>query len=261
MLRSPLVSNFPDCQDVLKDWKDKYDQNLLQPSDVVAFLEQTSPFLLSIEPMRGHQMESVDGRAPDGCVFDENGAKSSILELFETMICGDNPSLILERIKNEDDIPSVCGRVFKCGEPTYSCRECGMDPTCVLCASCFNKSSHRNHKYKMATSGGGGCCDCGDKEAWKRDPYCEDHMMGAKAPKDSNIVTPRMKQMCAIAFKGILKFCMQSFQLRGDNTSPLEYDGDTFCTILYNDEVHTFDQVTHFSLFMDHFKFSPLFDR
>lgn len=27
----------------------------------------------------------------------------------------------------------------------------------------------------MGTSSGGGCCDCGDVEAWKRDPYCDEH--------------------------------------------------------------------------------------
>lgn len=83
----------------------------------------------------------------------------------------------MEKLKTEENSSSVCGRVFKSGEPTYSCRECGMDPTCVLCVSCFKQSAHRNHKYKMATSGGGGCCDCGDVEAWKRDPYCDEHVV------------------------------------------------------------------------------------
>lgn len=30
----------------------------------------------------------------------------------------------------------------------------------------------------MSTSGGGGYCDCGDKEAWKADPFCEIHIQG-----------------------------------------------------------------------------------
>lgn len=51
----------------------------------------------------------------------------------------------------------------------------GMDNTCVLCVECFKVSAHRHHKYKMGQSGGGGCCDCGDTEAWKRDPFCELH--------------------------------------------------------------------------------------
>lgn len=57
-------------------------------------------------------------------MFDEAGAKAAIIDLLEELICGDNPQLVLEKIKTEDNIPSVCGRVFKIGEPTYSCREC-----------------------------------------------------------------------------------------------------------------------------------------
>lgn len=52
-----------------------------------------------------------------------------------------------------------------------------MDPTCVLCVTCFKQSPHRHHKYKMSTSNGGGCCDCGDNEAWKSDPYCNEHIV------------------------------------------------------------------------------------
>lgn len=99
---------------------------------------------------------------------------------MESFICGDNPQNLLEKLKTEENSSSVCGRVFKSGEPTYSCRECGMDPTCVLCVSCFKQSAHRNHKYKMATSGGGGCCDCGDVEAWKHDPYCDEHVVSLR---------------------------------------------------------------------------------
>lgn len=109
------------------------------------------------------------------CSFDERGAKSAIIDVLEEFIFGDNPQNVLEKIKAEENVSNVCGRVFKMGEPFYSCRECGMDPTCVLCVNCFKQSAHRRHKYKMGTSGGGGCCDCGDSEAWKQDPYCDEH--------------------------------------------------------------------------------------
>lgn len=55
-----------------------------------------------------------------------------------------------------------------------------MDSTCVLCVNCFKNSAHRNHNYKMATSGGGGCCDCGDVEAWKSEPFCDIHVAGTQ---------------------------------------------------------------------------------
>ena len=46
-------------------------------------------------------------------------------------------------------------------------RDCGQDATCVLCVDCFTNSEHKNHRYRMSTSEGGGYCDCGDVEAFK----------------------------------------------------------------------------------------------
>ena len=112
---------------------------------------------------------------PGRCSFDEQGAKCSIIDILEEFICGDNPQTLFDKLKIEGNVSSVCGHVFKLGEPTYCCRECGVDATCVLCVNCFKQSAHKNHKYKMSTSGGGGCCDCGDKEAWRRDPFCQTH--------------------------------------------------------------------------------------
>lgn len=109
------------------------------------------------------------------CNFDAQNAKSAIIDVLEEFIFGDNPSTVLEKIKNEASTKSVCGRVFKMNEPFYSCRDCGMDPTCVLCVNCFKQSAHRHHRYKMGASFGGGCCDCGDKEAWRSDPFCDGH--------------------------------------------------------------------------------------
>lgn len=59
------------------------------------------------------------------CTFDERGAKVGLIEVIEEFICGDNPQTVFDKLKSENNFPSVCGRVFKGGEPTYSCRECG----------------------------------------------------------------------------------------------------------------------------------------
>ncbi|XP_058811002.1 E3 ubiquitin-protein ligase UBR1 isoform X2 [Topomyia yanbarensis] len=178
--------------------------------------------------------------------LDEQNIKHNTIELFEKFICGDNSQLFLERLKLEDNVASICGRVFKIGEPTYSCRECSMDPTCVLCSTCFKKSSHRLHKYKMCTSGGGGCCDCGDNEAWKRDPFCEEHKATVTNVSDLSIITDKVKRCSEIVFKGILQYCTKTLQIQSDS-SLANFGGideeDVYCTILYNDETHTFDQV------------------
>ncbi|XP_055525528.1 E3 ubiquitin-protein ligase UBR1 [Wyeomyia smithii] len=144
-------------------------------------------------------------------------------------------------MNKEDRAAAVCGRVFKIGEPTYSCRECSMDPTCVLCSTCFKKSPHRMHKYKMCTSGGGGCCDCGDQEAWKKDPFCKDHSPAAIS--NECIITEKIKECCELAFRGILQYCATTLQTQSNCSFDDIDDEDIYCTILYNDETHTFDQV------------------
>lgn len=110
-------------------------------------------------------------------MFKESQATKDIIDLNVEFMLGENPTTALEKLRLEGNTATVCGKVFKNGEPTYSCRECGVDPTCVLCVNCFKRSPHRFHKYKMSSSGGGGCCDCGDDEAWKRDHYCELHLV------------------------------------------------------------------------------------
>lgn len=83
----------------------------------------------------------------------------------------------------------TCGHMFKMGEPVYRCLTCGLDETCVLCARCFH-SSHdglTDHDTDMHVSSGvGGCCDCGDLEAWKVDLNCKFHSSSITADKFSN---------------------------------------------------------------------------
>ena len=81
--------------------------------------------------------------------FDESKAQEVLFDTLEQFIFNGDPQEVITKLSQLDSPPSVCGRVFKMGEPTYSCRECGMDSTCVLCVDCFKQSPHRHHKYKM----------------------------------------------------------------------------------------------------------------
>lgn len=228
----------------LKNWRAKYETNSLSQLDFVTFLQSSAAQFIQIEQKSNSELGTY--------AFDEQASKHAVIDVIEKFICGDNSQSFLERLKLEDNVASICGRVFKIGEPTYSCRECSMDPTCVLCSSCFKKSSHRLHKYKMSTSGGGGCCDCGDQEAWKRDPSCEDHNLAATETPDQSLITDHLrvisdktKLCCEIVFKGILQYCMKTLQIQSES-SLVECgvdDEDIYCTILYNDETHTFEQV------------------
>jgi len=79
---------------------------------------------------------------------------------------------------------TACGHIFRSGESTYHCKTCAADDTCVLCARCFENSDHEDHMVFISVSpGNSGCCDCGDKEAWRKEVQCSIHTAGHDSQK------------------------------------------------------------------------------
>lgn len=68
----------------------------------------------------------------------------------------------------------VCGAVWGRTDIAYRCRTCEHDPTCAICVPCFENGDHKGHDYFVIYTGGG-CCDCGDVTAWKREGFCSMH--------------------------------------------------------------------------------------
>ena len=58
-------------------------------------------------------------------------------EILEKFLCNGDPKEMFEKLSSLNAPQTQCGKVFKISEPTYSCRDCGLDPTCVLCVDCF----------------------------------------------------------------------------------------------------------------------------
>lgn len=233
---------------VVNDWKQKFQQGTLSITDFKDHWKIWVPHLLSPEP----KSSCLDWS------FDEEKVQKVLFDSLEEFICDGSPEEIFQKVSQMDNPPSVCGRVFKMGEPTYNCRECGMDATCVLCVDCFKKSTHRNHKYKMGTSSAGGCCDCGDVEAWKKGPYCDVHIKGTEKRHESrSILPPDLAQRARLTFSSVLRYAYQLLTTDYGPGIPLDlkvppedvlqitysHNSDNFCTVLYNDEFHTFDQV------------------
>lgn len=47
-------------------------------------------------------------------------------------------------------------------------RDCALDDSCVFCSRCFHATDHTNHNVSFyIAQQPGGCCDCGDEEAWR----------------------------------------------------------------------------------------------
>ncbi|XP_053616126.1 E3 ubiquitin-protein ligase UBR1 isoform X2 [Plodia interpunctella] len=227
---------------VVELWRSKVAEGVLATSHFQDHWRVTVPRIYSPQPNR----TCLDWS------FDEELASKLLIQPMEQFVWGSS-----EGTQPPPRRSTLCGKVFKQGEPAYSCRECGMDNTCVLCVECFKVSAHRHHKYKMGQSGGGGCCDCGDTEAWKREPFCELH----KAPREesqphthiSEEVLERMKIVSSV----ILSYCLRllthdhapglpnDLRLKDNERDLLQIldQPDCYCTVLYNDETHTFEQV------------------
>ena len=48
-------------------------------------------------------------------------------------------------------------------DTVYVCQ----DETCVICNECYQSSAHEGHDVYFYRSVVGGCCDCGDPDAWE----------------------------------------------------------------------------------------------
>ncbi|XP_073776610.1 E3 ubiquitin-protein ligase UBR2 isoform X6 [Danio rerio] len=171
---------------------------------------------------------------------------------LEWYLCGEEPSVGLSKLEQNNQPSQLCGHVFKVGEPTYSCRECAADPTCVLCMQCFLGSVHKEHRYRMTTSGGGGFCDCGDTEAWKKGPYCQKHEPNISDSSQKDPLANLSAEMIARTynvFSIILKYAVDMLTWDKEDELPEGLEpparGDMYYCMLFNDEVHTYEQVIY----------------
>lgn len=62
----------------------------------------------------------------------------------------------------------------------------------------------------------------------------------------SVFITNVMRERCKIVFEAILNYCVKTLKIDQDGTVKNldeELKEDVYCTVLYNDETHTFEQV------------------
>ncbi|XP_044127581.1 E3 ubiquitin-protein ligase UBR1 isoform X2 [Bufo gargarizans] len=171
--------------------------------------------------------------------------QASILTLIEWHLFGEDPKSFMEKLRGSD-APPLCGKVFRSGETTYSCRDCAIDPTCVLCMDCFQNSVHKNHRYKMHSSMGGGFCDCGDTEAWKSGPYCKIHEPGASDQDTGFRLTEELLSQTRKVFPVVIQYIVDLLIWEEQKSLPACLNmgpskSDRYYCVLYSDEHHSND--------------------
>lgn len=108
-------------------------------------------------------------RAKLKALFDE-----SLLWMQWLMFEGKPHTFLKNLAEKSSGQRAVCGAVWGQKELAYKCRTCEYDPTCAICVPCFQNGDHRGHDYSILYTNGG-CCDCGDATAWKREGFCSMH--------------------------------------------------------------------------------------
>ncbi|GFP90143.1 E3 ubiquitin-protein ligase ubr2 [Phtheirospermum japonicum] len=110
----------------------------------------------------------------DGEDVDEDVFNESMTWLQWLMFEGDPVEALENLAKLCANQQGVCGAVWGNNDIAYRCRTCEHDPTCAICVPCFENGNHKDHDYSVIYTGGG-CCDCGDITAWKREGFCSKH--------------------------------------------------------------------------------------
>lgn len=155
----------------------------------------------------------------------------------------------------------ICAKVFKAGDLNYRCSSCGMDDTCVMCAECFHSShgkiSDESNQHEVSchvVSQDGGCCDCGDEEAWKRPLGCQIHVKSSDTSQENPLETAA-RLILKHKLQSVIDYVIQALgcwaftpqSAPSALLSPPEAtdfdDDDEIIMILWNDERHNFDEV------------------
>ncbi|OMO66313.1 Zinc finger, N-recognin [Corchorus capsularis] len=104
----------------------------------------------------------------------KNRFRESMVWLQWLMFEGEPVNALQNLAKSSTGQRGVCGAVWGSNDIAYRCRTCEHDPTCAICVPCFQNGNHKNHDFSIIYTGGG-CCDCGDETAWKREGFCSNH--------------------------------------------------------------------------------------
>eukprot|EP00347_Sterkiella_histriomuscorum_P006425 403352821 len=110
---------------------------------------------------------------------------------------------------NKENKKFICAKVISNGDTVWTCKDCALHPTCIICQECFDNSDHKGHRISMSRDIDG-CCDCGDTESWKQSGFCCDHTgyseesiegLKQKMPQQMKINTAKVFEQLVLKMK------------------------------------------------------------
>ena len=110
----------------------------------------------------------------------------------------------------------VCQHPFQKNDIVWVCRTCQADETCVLCHECFTNSDHEGHDVAFYHAQAGGCCDCGDEDAWDPKGFC--HLHGGKTKGNTND-NKGLEKDIELKVHGIVNSCVEYVGLLAESVA------------------------------------------
>ena len=161
-------------------------------------------------------------------------------------------------------------------------RDCALDDSCVICSRCFHATDHEGHNVSFfIAQQPGGCCDCGDPEAWKAHLNCPFHPPAENTESTTTTtstypssgsrggipppvkdyphrvnVPPELKESMSRTIGYALDFVLDTLDFSPDEPAVPSNEADLrlqpsadpmmkdqYCVTIWNDDKHSFDEV------------------
>ena len=128
-LSGPFGSRNLTPEQILQYWNSSFEKDTLSCLHFRDWWRQKVPKIFTPIPSMNYQKPNEH--------IEEEDVRRYFFDILERFLCNGDPSEMFKKLSSMNAPQTQCGKVFKIGEPTYSCRDCGLDPTCVLCVDCF----------------------------------------------------------------------------------------------------------------------------
>lgn len=169
-------------------------------------------------------LETADGKSQQAGKI-EALAMGVLQESFET----EDFNILLQKLyENQKLGTGLCRKLLKNQKDVgYQCLDCQKDPSCIICAECFEKSNHVGHRFFLKQNVSG-MCDCGDKDAWDPKGNCSDHQGFVK---EDTVLPQKFKFKLGETLKSCLYVILLGYEV-GDRPSKRALLNDLFKAIL-----------------------------
>ncbi|KII74517.1 E3 ubiquitin-protein ligase UBR1 [Thelohanellus kitauei] len=94
-----------------------------------------------------------------------------------------------------------CTKLLKPGDDVYSCQDCAVDETSIMCEECFMNSVHVKHHFVQKFQTLEFFCSCGDSKAYTNSGACCKHRIQNNSRTLPEIFVRRIKNIIRHLFK------------------------------------------------------------